>query len=465
MTRTSPLFRSLACVAAFCAAAGLSNVALGASASPTFPADPVLTGSGLADVSDYGWRAFIALNWPALAGQRGQPDTAKHLADPGPDRVWTSWKSRYELFQPGGVAPSNWSSYDGANPCGAGITNDGLTLSSFSAFADFNQAIGSLNILGNPLVAQNRTYVRYEIRVNEPQFDSIVRNQWYLANNLPTAQQPLPFDPGSAEVKAAWRVLTAADDAATRARYFVIKDAHVLDVTTGACADQDVALIGLHIVVKTPDRPQWLWFSFEHVDNVPNQTGAPPLPAGVRHSLHDPLGPNALVPTARPLPIDPLTNPPVASPAPMQVIRRLDIPGDVMAANQAYWALPEIAGSIWANYMLVSAQFPSAPSPELPSNDGVPSPAPGNGDNLANTTMETYFQRDFDSCMSCHQIANEAGRDFVMFVTMDSFRSAQGAPADPFSGKIFGDFEREQAPSLADDPLIQSLAAYFASTE
>ena len=29
------------------------------------------------------------------------------------------------------------------------------------------------------------------------------------------------------------------------------------------------ALVGLHIVYKTPSRPQWIWSTFRHVDNVP----------------------------------------------------------------------------------------------------------------------------------------------------------------------------------------------------
>ena len=70
---------------------------------------------------NFAWRAFIALNWPSLldAADRGAPDRAKTLGDPGP-RVWETFKSRYELFEigPDGkpAAPSPWASYDGRNP-------------------------------------------------------------------------------------------------------------------------------------------------------------------------------------------------------------------------------------------------------------------------------------------------------------------------------------------------------------
>jgi len=35
------------------------------------------------------------------------------------------------------------------------------------------------------------------------------------------------------------------------------------------CAKADIALVGLHIMIKTHYRPQWLWSTFEQVDNVP----------------------------------------------------------------------------------------------------------------------------------------------------------------------------------------------------
>ncbi len=137
--------------------------------------------------------------------------------------MWTTWKSRYEIFQPGGATPSPWPSYAGANPCGQGIANDVVTLHSFRPFSDFNQAGFDLKKILNPLVAQNRTYVRYEVRVNEPEFNSIVDHKWYIANYLPTQTTFVPFNEGSTAIKAAWRILTDKDTPAIRARYYVVK--------------------------------------------------------------------------------------------------------------------------------------------------------------------------------------------------------------------------------------------------
>src|SRR5664279_1038917 len=49
------------------------------------------------DFDNFGWRAFLALNWPSLTdpAHRGVPDRAETLGDPGP-RVWETFKARYE---------------------------------------------------------------------------------------------------------------------------------------------------------------------------------------------------------------------------------------------------------------------------------------------------------------------------------------------------------------------------------
>ena len=232
------------------------------------------------DFDNFAWRAFIALNWPSLtdASNRGMPDRAKTLGDQGP-RVWETFKARYELFQvgPGGrpIAPRPWATYEAANPCGAEVDNRVKTLATFTPFMDFNQSAFLPGIGSNPLVAQNRTYTRYEGRINEPEYSALARPGWSLGQNLPDPAHPAELPVGSIAVKAAWRPLTAADTPAVRARYYVVENANIVDVakTLAAghvvCSKSDVALVGLHIVIRTKDRPQGLWSTFEHVDNVP----------------------------------------------------------------------------------------------------------------------------------------------------------------------------------------------------
>ena len=399
---------------------------------------------------NFAWRAFLSLNWPARSGAdgRGEPDRARTLGDPGP-RVWETFKSSYELFQigPDGrpIAPSTYASFAGRNPCGDGFGNSTKTLASFVPYAEFNQPGFAVGEFLNPLVAQNHTYTRYEIRLNRPEYDAIATSGWAEGRNLPDAGHPADLPIGSIAVKASWRILTDADTPAVRARYYTVSDANVVDVAKSlaagkiVCSKSDIALVGMHVMVKTHYRPQWLWSTFEHVDNVPpagqGEAREPDAKdAGAPYSYFDETQPDRRLPPLGAPATEPIsmTNPPKLDPAAMQVTRRHPIHASTMAMNRAYWALPGVKGTVWEHYMLVASQWPTVPVPAGPGNDGRFFPglavdpdtprenyqsadaAAEDKENLVNTTMETYLQDAPSSCMSCHaKVANAHGRDFA----------------------------------------------------
>jgi hypothetical protein len=379
------------------------------------------------ELDNFAWRAFVALNWPSLtdAAHRGIADRAKVPGDSGP-RVWETFKSRYELFQVGpdgrSIAPQPWGTYDAVNPCGAGVTGREKTLATFDPFMDFNQ-FTSPGVAANPLVAQNRTYTRYETRLNELEYSALAVSGWSQGRNLPDRDHPARLPTGSIAVKAAWRLLTAADTAAVRARYYVVENANVVDVakTVAAqrvvCSQSDVALVGLHVVIRTLHRPQGIWATFEHVDNVPpaGRTEPDAKESGVPYSyfngskprlgLRPPFGSPRIRPVS-------LNHPPQIDPEPNEVVRLHPIHLSTLAMSRYYWTLRGIKGTVWAHYMLVAVQWPSHAFPIDPYNDGVFFPE-ARKENLANTTIETYRQNPPASCMSCHQKFNALGRDFV----------------------------------------------------
>ena len=92
---------------------------------------------------DYSWRMFVALNWPAKAGQRGVADTSKTVGDLSAQRVWETWKSAYETIPPKGKQPTPWSSFDAEVPI-SGIPFAGggekKIFGSFTKFGDISQA-------------------------------------------------------------------------------------------------------------------------------------------------------------------------------------------------------------------------------------------------------------------------------------------------------------------------------------
>jgi hypothetical protein len=442
------------CIIAMCIG---SHLASAQSITPTLSPDriddvPIIPGETAPPFprfDDFSWRAFIALNWPAQDGvaNRGQPDRSKTLGDLGP-RVWETFKARYEVFAPEARKPAEWSSYDGSNPCGGTVSNQTKTLSAYTHFADYNQASSRLNVLANPLVDQSRMYTRYEVRFNRELFDTIVddNNKWYVKNNLPSDSRPGTFKDGSIELKAAWRVLKAGDTIA-RERFYITKamvfDAAASQAGSIVCHEQDVALVGLHIVIKTKLRPQWIWSSFEHIDNVPPKSDEPDAKnVPVPYSFNSGQPPAGLFPPAnqRPKTISD-SNPPNPNPDPMQVVRLVGINPKTMETNRNYWALPGVKGTVWANYMLVMTQWPTSSAPPSTSNDGGPFPT--SGTNLANTTMETYQQGGGASCMECHQsVSNAHGRDFVAFMGFDA--------SDPVQQLIAMAATRMNIPGLAN---------------
>ena len=397
---------------------------------------------------NFAWRAFIALNWPSLtdAEHRGEPDRAKILGDPG-SRVWETFKSRAELFPVGPdgrpAAPAAWASGPVLNPCGPDADIRAKTLAAFVPFAEFNQPGFTLDEPLNPLVAQNRTYTRYEVRINRAEYDAIATAGWSEMKNLPDEAHPADLPVGSIAIKAAWRLMTEADGPAVRSRYYVAS-AEVVDVAKSlaagrvVCSKSDIGLVGFHIMIKTRYRPQWLWSTFEHVDNAPpageGEAREPDArDAGAPYSYYDAARPDRRLPplgTPESLPIS-ASHPPKVDPEPMQVTRRHPVHPSTMAMNRAYWALPGIKGTVWERYMLVASQWPTVPLPPGPQNDGsffpgLPpnrdtprenyqsdDPARESEENLVNTTMETYLQEAPSSCMACHAIvANARGRDF-----------------------------------------------------
>src|SRR5216684_3587330 len=163
---------------------------------------------------EFSWESFVALNWAAVPGKRGRQDSAKPIWDKNRDkmagdrmwvpapRVWETWKADYELFQNRTApAPSPWDSFDGQTPCKGPFDHRAKVLASFSMTGNFNQA-GDGKPDG-PLIAQNGTYVRFEVRINEPEFDYILEKGYYLANLLRKPKNNLwaDFPTGSIGIK------------------------------------------------------------------------------------------------------------------------------------------------------------------------------------------------------------------------------------------------------------------------
>jgi hypothetical protein len=387
--------------------------------SPDVPTEVEVTGAPIAFFDDFSWRSFVALNWPAdtSGDRRGVPDRSRKIGDLSLPTVWGTWKADFELFQPKGAAPTEWDSYQAVNPCevegwAAPVDNHPKILAQFSKIGGLNQA--GFGVDGPPLAAQNSSYLRYEVRINRLEHDFIRGRKLYLAENLPKdSDPPLAFTNNSIEVKGAWREVHDDELSAVRDRYYMVKS-RVMNPVKGVCEDKNMALVGFHIVQKTPNLSQWVWSTFEHEDNVPELGGALGHPFSLNNG--DPTQ-QRMTPATAPPPLGP-KNLPQDKPAAMQVVRLNPIASSTQETNARYRAA--LKGTVWEHYKLVMTQWPT----DTTKPGGAPFPnaqQPQPPTNTANTAMETYFQQTSQSCMTCHDLARRRKLDFVWFVPLRAY--------------------------------------------
>lgn len=381
---------------------------------------------------DFSWRSFIALNWPAAPNERGVPksphDPSVFLnAGQSYLSVWGTYRTASALYRIDSEPPVPFSSSQGTNTiCGVSALGSKILLmaaKSGTLLQDVDQAFSY------PLVDQNNNYIYYEIRFNADQYEFVRQNRLYLAKNLMQAEMkapiampissPQPYHEGAIMLKAAWKQMTPADDAS---RYYTVKGV-ILDESTGnpVCRDVTLGLIAFHIGHKVDGLPQWVWSSFEQVDNVPNDDGS--KPAGrmtLNNGTNDPatVGGWANRPASK-------HEVPAGKRVKAQVTRLNPIPNTPTGAstvdiNNYYRKL--LAKTVWTNYQLVITQWPADPVAQnqfkpkqdqgiYPKDSGQPFPV----NNAVNTAMETFFQSQTDaagaggnSCMQCHYGAGNA---------------------------------------------------------
>jgi hypothetical protein len=381
----------------------------------------------------FSWESFIALNWPA-SSSRGVPSDPNNPsvflnAPNGTAVVWGTYKDSFDLFGQKDQRPSPWNSPTSPiSPCPGGTTNQKTLIFTTKGETPLMQTKQAFSF---PLVDQRSNYVYFDIRYDEAEYN-FIRGQdsdptsWlYLLKNLapkentPTGvQMPMstPSALGSIMVKAAWRISTPNDDP----KRFYSVSALIYDPQKQTCSPATVLLVGLHIAHKIDPFPEWVWSTFEQVDNVPPDPDVSPKPTpppngySFNNGTSNPPTPNGYN-YKPPLQVQPL-------PSPVQVTRVNAIPNTPTGSstrdvNTYYQTL--LKGTVWQYYQLVVTQWPGNPTSfTLMQNGGVyPQNAGGafpvNG--AVNTTMETYFQTQNDaagaggnSCMSCHYRAGQS---------------------------------------------------------
>lgn len=451
----------------------------------------------LSDIEDrtffdfFAWQTFVGLVWPADPDYRGVANsdvTADNFKEYNTTNSKTKKANRvpvvWETFQDVDVAlpnppasgpapsqPEAWNATPYTRPFDLDYTSKGNNP------AELDEAFSS------PLIDQNRQYVRYNLQLNEVMYEFIRQNKWYLKGNLPKSPTqaslpPLPVDPAtgeimtvqqpqtnttiiqpvngnSIEIKSSWRIMITEEDPSKPwrkvddlSRYYV-STANVQDPVTGEeIPNQLVGLVGLHVVVKTPQFTQGVWCTFEQIDNVKAPDGGRASfnsdgtfqPNGYSYQPKSINSPSDVVPESDRVPVEvsriyKIPNTPVGTSPTLP--NGLSTQG----LNTAFQEL--LSGTVWQYYQLVITQWPTDPTTfyampflyprgfppyskidpsqpqavkdayaranaaatnSYPKFAGLPIPQVG----CLNTTMETYFQNpstspmENTSCMGCH---------------------------------------------------------------
>ena len=368
----------------------------------------------------YSWLTFMALNSPADGTGIG-----KSAKGSDPMTKWESlenYRQLADIMLPDGSRPV-WGAPVVPPECRSEYKSGMMIVKVIEE--SFNQPFKS-----GPLIDQNGHFALFDILTNKPMFDYIVEHGLYSragqrafsdrvvfpsGSNPDKKGQATPGRMGAVMLKVSWKILDGNDDPHKFHTVQALVDVPNFNdpYDRPTCLRTTLGLVGFHVGHKTRNRPQWIWTTFEHVDNAPEQKDIDSKSKLRAHyNFYNPVCSVLECPTnqtpPRPWGLDSSLK--FHSPFRSQVVRATSLFPGARELNQAFQSI--LGGTVWENYMLVSTQWPSdfscatstEPTHEV---DQTCAPAPTY---LANTTLETYSQQGIDgqiplatsSCMACH---------------------------------------------------------------
>jgi mono/diheme cytochrome c family protein len=276
------------------------------------------------------------------------------------------------------------------------------------------------------LVDQKGQFVYYSSYLDKDYWDSIVNQQLYKLANLQSIDSSTNFPINTLELKASWRVAALLDKKGKPTKVF-IPDAGKRFYTTTAkispLRQQDgkliedkipshqilatVALVGLHVVGIVKGHPEFIWATFEQLDNAPDFSATPagatnPLTNG-RWSFYKAGTATAFCnqfDSANPLvPVSVLRVTPWGGGSEPNQQNQTNIQSLNAGVQQALRKIRPV----WANYELAGAVWTTG---SVPLNNGAPANVQRGSTALANTSMETFQQNA--NCFACHNSGRHA---------------------------------------------------------
>jgi hypothetical protein len=413
--------------------------------TPNVPVTPALLASGLPCKAQfvapfnivtlqhgfdfYSWLTFLALN----SSGDGKTVIGKgHGAAGDAPTIWEGWKDIDSVMRADGSPPTAWGASTPVPAECKGIFEPGMALVSMVGKTPNVLSAISEPFKTGPLIDQNGYYTRYDILMNRTMVDHIVGNQLYNvvgqkkfagvvdfpAATLPgkpaAGQKTAPGTIGSIMIKLAWKVMGPGDSPerfhTLTALVFTKPVAGTSITIRESCKKATLGLVGMHIAHKFDSDPQWIWSSFEHIDNVPSQAEVNSGHLHAHYNYFDPRCRACKVNEPPPRPWDPNVQP-FPGGFKSQITRVIALTDEATQITQSFQAI--LKGTVWENYTLVSTQWPTDAANKT---DLTGKPAPTF---LANTTAETYIQGSVpmasSNCIECHNNATTTTGKFSDF--------------------------------------------------
>lgn len=290
--------------------------------TPRPPKDLASRNASQTDLAKFAWQEFLALNWkasvdstrlPSPSNQRGLPDLTWNHSKPAPQfpnpLVWQTYAQTTE-FRPNVPLTTAWKdlaipkySYATLPVLGSGLNNLWNNL-------DEDSEIGSCDIYAQYNKQRNlNDLVLFQVRVNKDEYEylrlnfgadqqdpngklattqakvitNIIKAPYYsYYGTKPVSTCDCPPDQaiclpcgvassnpntpeGAIEVKSAWRRLLPTED---KSRFFTTTAIYYDLNSVGEIAyyNDTFALVGMHIIHKTTNFPDFVFATFEQVD-------------------------------------------------------------------------------------------------------------------------------------------------------------------------------------------------------
>jgi hypothetical protein len=295
------------------------------------------------------------------------------------------------------------------------------------------QSLGSFQQAGpkGVLVDQNGRSVYYTTHMDPIYF--AFTQKYFGPKNYQMASPTLDYPIGATVIKSSWRVVQPDEDTSnvftTTATIALLESdgKGTLKLTGKTQSGVKVALVGIHVVGVIKEHPEFVWATFEQLNNAPflppgmDPHSAAPVSAQsfTFYKGGTPANKSNALPNAKTNPLSIVVATQAISPV-GNVFQQFEFGGatppdrvaDITSANTNFQDTikgqsPKVIAPVFADYRLDGSTWLLAGT--LKPGDGDMDQEAIGSISLANSTLETFTQGDGNNCFMCHKTTGGSG--------------------------------------------------------